>query len=193
MAAPRLRRENLASIPGEAPYIAADPALAAVWRARLGGAGPSVGLVWAGNPKHSNDANRSLPLARLAPLLAVPGARLFALQLGMRRAELQGVPGITDLADHLTDFAETAGALAALDLLVTVDTSPAHLAGALGRPTWLLLPTDPDWRWLLGRVDSPWYPSMRLFRQHRAGDWTLPVEEAAAALRRLVAGRGAPG
>ena len=171
------------SIPADVPYLAAGVDAAAGWRARLGG-GMKIGLVWAGNPGHANDRNRSLPLAALAPLLNTPGVRFFSLQKELRPGDraILAEHGVTDLAPDLGDFADTAAALEALDLLVTVDTSVAHLAGALGRPVWLLLPFLPDWRWMTGRTDSPWYPTMRLFRQGRRGDWPGVVERVAAAL-----------
>ena len=143
-----------------------------------------MGLVWAGNPDKEEDARRSVPFAALRPLLAVPGFRFVSLQVGPAAAELAAEPVILDFAPGLTDFAETAAAVAALDLVVSVDTAVAHLAGALGRPCWLLCPTPPDWRWLMGREDSPWYASLRLFRQPVPGDWRAPVEEMAATLAR---------
>ena len=152
------------------------------WRRRLAGEGRAVGLVWAGNPQHENDHNRSIPFARCRPLLEVGGIRWFSLQVGHRTADLAGVDGIADLAPQLDDFGETAAAIEALDLVITVDTSVAHLAGALGKPVWLLLPHVPDWRWLLDRSDSPWYPTMRLFRQARRGDWDEVIVRVRAAL-----------
>src|SRR5205807_2301471 len=134
------------------------------WRTRIGaGKELKVGLVWAGNPQHRNDRNRSIALERLAPLFAAAGVRWFSLQLGERKADLGRLPAgaITDLFDGLGDFAETAAAVSALDLVVTVDTAAAHLAGALARPVWVLLPFVPDWRWLTDRDDSPWYPTLR--------------------------------
>jgi tetratricopeptide (TPR) repeat protein len=168
-----------------APYLAADPERVARWAAELGEAGPKVGLVWAGNPKHGNDRNRSLPAAELWPLLAEGRAQLFSLQLPPRSGDLAELgldETIADLSARLTDFTETAAALAALDLVITVDTSVAHLAGALGRPVWLLLPFAPDWRWGLGSAESRWYPTMRLLRQTQAGDWHAPIAEAASRL-----------
>ena len=166
------------TIPAPAGYLAADPARVAFWRAALAG-GPAVGLVWAGNPAHANDARRSLPQAALAPLLQVAGVRFVSLQ-----HDAAAVPsGVTDLAPQLTDLAETAALLQALDLVITVDTAVAHLAGALGRPAWVALPHAPDWRWLLGRDDSPWYRSVRLFRQPGPGDWDGVVADLATALR----------
>ena len=141
-----------------------------------------VGLVWAGRPTHKNDRNRSLAPELLAPLAAIPAVRLFSLQVGARTEDLAQIPGIVDLAPQLGDFAATARAIAELDLVICVDTAVAHLAGAMGKPCWLLLPFAPDWRWLLGRDDSPWYPSLRLFRQTRMGDWGEVIARVAAAL-----------
>jgi hypothetical protein len=176
---------RLETIPAAVPYLGADAGRVAALAPRFRGAGFKVGLVWSGNPKHGNDRHRSVPLALLRPLLTVPGARLFSLQVGARAEDIaaEGLAGvITDLAPDLADFADTAAAISQLDLVVTVDTSVAHLAGALGRPTWLLLPWTADWRWLAGRPDSPWYPSMRLFRQPRYGAWEPAVEDIVASL-----------
>lgn len=173
--------------PWDGPYLvagtdgAAATAVSALPR-------PRVGLVWAGNPSHLNDVNRSLPFAALAPLLAVPGVQFCALQFGPAAAAAAARPpgtAWTDLAPRLSDFADTAAALAALDLLVTVDTSAAHLAGALGVPAWVLLPFSPDWRWQLEREDTSWYPSLRLLRQRTPRDWTPVVRDAAARLSTL--------
>jgi hypothetical protein len=159
------------------------------WQERLAGLrGLRVGLVWAGNPRHQNDRNRSIAPERLAPLLRVQGVSWASLQLGTPAGALQGhAPRgtVLDLTAELTDLAETAAAIMRLDLVVTVDTAVAHLAGALGRPVWVLLPALPDWRWLLRREDSPWYPTMRLFRQVRVGDWDGVVMRVAAALEML--------
>ena len=164
---------TLASVPAQVPYLPVDAAAAARWRARLGDAGFKVGLVWAGNPQHKNDRNRSIALATLAPLFGVEGIRWFSLQTGERSADLARLPAgtVTDLSDGLTDFAASAAAVAALDLVIAVDTAAAHLAGALGKPVWILVPFVPDWRWLLERADSPWYPTARIFRQPGRGDW----------------------
>ena len=173
----------LGTIPTDVPYLGAEVGAVAEWRANLGG-GLKVGLVWAGNPGHANDGNRSLPLAELAPLLRTPGVRFFSLQKDPRPGDRETLMdlGVVDLGPNLDDFADTAAALTVLDLLVTVDTSVAHLAGALGRPVWLLLPFLPDWRWMTERSDSPWYPTMRLFRQNRRGDWAGVVGRVAEAL-----------
>lgn len=133
-----------------------------------------IGIAWAGNPRHTNDRNRSCPLTYFSVLADVPNIQLFSLQKGKQSSELKTHDFgklVTDLSQVLDNFADTAAAVAKLDLIVTVDTSIAHLAGALGCPVWLLLPFAPDWRWLRGREDSPWYPTMRLFRQDRPGNW----------------------
>ncbi len=171
---------SFGDVPKGVPYLSAPPERVEHWRHRLGSAGPRVGLVWAGNPKP--DPLRTVPLATLAPVLAVDGVRWFSLQVGPAVGELGGVAGgdrVVDLSADLTDFAETAAVMQNLDLVVTTDTATAHLAGALGRPTWTLVPFSPDWRWLLDRDDSPWYPTMRLFRQAERKQWR-PVADRVA-------------
>jgi tetratricopeptide (TPR) repeat protein len=180
---------GLESIPADIPYLCADSALARRWAREIAPApGLKVGLVWAGHPDHKNDRNRSVALERLRPLLATKGVSWFSLQVGGRAAEIGGLPPgtIADLSARLEDFAETAAAISHLDLVISVDTAVAHLAGALGRRCWVLLPFLPDWRWLQAREDSPWYPSVRLFRQQRSGDWDTVVARAAEELSRLV-------
>jgi Flp pilus assembly protein TadD len=177
------------------PYLSADPARVGAWTRRVHDderGRPAkmlrVGLVWRGNPMHHNDAERSLPgLSTLTPLWSVPNCRFVSLQTGRAAAEADTPPGalpLVALGAELGDFADSAAALAALDLLICVDTSIAHLAGALGLPCWVLLPRHrTDWRWLRDRDDSPWYPrGMRLFRQARRGDWAEVVERVRAAL-----------
>jgi hypothetical protein len=180
---------TIETIPAPVPYLRAEPAALARWRERLEDArNLRVGLVWAGNPRHQDDRNRSIAPERLAPLLRVKDVCWASLQLGAPVQALhEQVPGgaVLDLASELTDLAETAAAMMQLDLVIAVDTAVAHLAGALGRPVWVLLPAVPDWRWLLGREDSPWYPTMRLFRQRRPGDWDGVVVQVAAALEAL--------
>lgn len=180
------------SIPAAIPYLHPDPLRQAALAPLLAGAGRKVGLVWRGNPAHANDHDRSLPdLSLLAPLWAVPGLRFFSLQVPAQplpAGRHEGQP-LTDLAPQLHDFADTAAVLAGLDLLISVDTSSAHLAGALGLPCWLLLPAwRCDWRWQRGRDDSPWYPRTRLFRQTRRGEWGEVVEAVGRALAGWVAG-----
>ena len=136
-------------------------------------------MAWAGNPAHSNDRRRSLPPEAVARLLAALGcASTVNLQVGPRAGEA----GLPDFSPLLTDYAETAALVANLDLVLTVDTSVAHVAGALGVPCWVMLPFAPDWRWMLGRDDTPWYASLRLFRQPRPGDWDAVIDAVAAAL-----------
>jgi hypothetical protein len=147
--------------------------------------GVRVGFVCSGSPTHKNDRNRSIPIRNMLAIQN-PNMQFVCLQKELRasdRAWLAARNDVPFFGDALKDFADTAGLVAAMDLIVTVDTSVAHLAGALGKPTWVLLPYNPDWRWLLGRADSPWYPTMRLFRQKNIGAWAAVLDEVAAALR----------
>ena len=177
---------TLATIPADVPYVRADEERAARWQARLGAsASLRVGLVWSGNPAHKNDRRRSISFDQLAPLLAAPGVQFVSLQKEVRPsdAEAMGRSPLIDLAAELHDFADTAAVVASLDLIISVDTAVAHLAGAMGKPVWVLLPFSPDWRWLLERHDSPWYPSAQLFRQPRIGDWASVIARVAEKLR----------
>ncbi|QCN93800.1 tetratricopeptide repeat protein [Azospirillum argentinense] len=192
MSLPRAFGTKLDDVPAAVPYLRADLKRAAAWSERLadgqltGGQGLRVGLVWAGNPRFPGDALRSPRLAGLRPVLDVPGVRFFGLQKGPGREDLERVPtpsAFTDLGPDIADFADTAAVMANLDLVISSCTGPAHLAGALGVPVWVVLPLSPDWRWLLGREDSPWYPTARLFRQTRVGDWTEVAGRVADALR----------
>ncbi|OYQ31477.1 hypothetical protein CHU95_20215 [Niveispirillum lacus] len=185
---------NEAVEPTFAPYLSAEPALVERWAARLGrDDGVKVGLVWAGNPEFKDDRRRSPGLAALLPLLSVPGVRFVALQKGGGRADLALLtpqsPGLqfTDLGPEITDFADTAAIMANLDLVISSCTAPAHLAGALGRRTWTILPLNADWRWRDHGDRTNWYPSMTLFRQDCAGDWEPVVGRMRAALVRFVA------
>lgn len=190
---------TLDSIPARLPYLRVPPDRLAEWAPRLGGgAGIRVGLVWKGGTALSNDVQRSLPgLATLAPLWRVPGVVFVGLQLGQGAEEAAAPPPgqpLCDLGPDIRDFADTAAILAQIDLLISVDTAAAHLAGALDRPCWVLLPaTGTDWRWLAERSDSPWYPgALRLFRQAVPGDWGPVVAEVAAALRDFQPGSAPP-
>ena len=177
---------RLETIPREVPYLAVDIQRALDWQKVFGElpqTGRRVGLAWQGNPKHRNDRNRSLSLGVLGGLLDSPGIQFLGLQKGIGQAAIP--KGIFDLSPLLVDFGETAAAILGLDLVISVDTAVAHLAGALGKPVWTLLPYAPDWRWLLHRDDSPWYPSMRLFRQPIAGDWASVIREVKTALADL--------
>jgi hypothetical protein len=164
-------------IPTTVPYLFADRARASDWSARLqaiAGGTRKIGLVWAGNPAHHFDAFRSVPLRTLAPLGELPGISWCALQKGPAQNEIASASPdwpIHSLGDELHDFAASAALIDALDLVITVDTSIAHLAGALGKPVWILLAAQPDWRWMLHRTDSVWYPTARLFRQETLGEW----------------------
>jgi len=177
MSLPRVFATGPATIPAAGGYLTADPVRVAAWWAALP-AGRKVGVAWAGNPAHSNDRRRSLPPGALAPLLAARGTSFVSLQPGPRAAEA----GLPALPLPLTDYTETAALIANLDLVVTVDTSVAHLAGALGVPCWVLLPFAPDWRWRLGCRDSAWYASVRLFRQPAPGAWHEVVAMVTAEL-----------
>ncbi|MGD8815641.1 MAG: tetratricopeptide repeat protein [Acidobacteriota bacterium] len=188
MSLPLALGTRLDTIPGEVPYVSADPDRVAAWRERLerAGGGRKVGLVWRGNPDNPAAAIRDCPADRLPPLLAVPGCTFFSLQLDEGAADVnalttRGLP-IVDLAAELGDFHETAAAMCALDAVISVDTAAAHLAGALGRPGWVLLQSAADWRWLVDREDSPWYPSLRLIRQPSSGDWSAVIARVAAEL-----------
>jgi tetratricopeptide (TPR) repeat protein len=182
---PRLFGTTLETIPSTLPYLAADRERTINWMTELSsvaGVGKRVGLVWSGNPKHNNDKNRSLPLRAFEPLAALSHITFISLQKGPGAAQLTD-PTLNlkpiDPTPRLHDFADTAALIKQLDLVITVDTSVAHLAGALGQPVWVLLPHNPDWRWMLDRTDSPWYPTMRLFRQSVPGQWE-PVIRAIA-------------
>lgn len=185
---------TLDSIPAAPAYLAADAEKAAFWRNWLdqatAPASRRVGLVWAGNPKHTNDKNRSIDFAKLAPLFEVPGVSWVSLQLGERAndaAALFASGKLLDPSALIHDFSDSAALLDQLDLLITVDSAPAHLAGALGKPVWNLLPLVPDWRWLLQRDDSPWYPGMRLFRQRELQNWEGVVANVAQSLQQWLA------
>jgi Tfp pilus assembly protein PilF len=186
---PRLLGTRLDSLPAEVPYLRPDPALTALWAPRLDVPGLKVGLVWAGNPRQPSDRKRSTRLAVLAALGAIEGASFFSLQVGPGRRDLDDGPPpfpLVDLGSEIGDFADTAAIIEQLDLVITTCTSVAHLAGALGRPVWTMLCRDADWRWLVDRTDSPWYPTMRLFRQRRAGDWAGVVDDVGGALAALI-------
>jgi hypothetical protein len=185
------------SIPNKVPYLKADPARIAFWRDKLAAQLPPgkrrIGLAWTGRPTHPNDRRRSLPLERLRPLAEAGDAAFVSLQKPMPARDLPTMahfPGMTDLSGELTDFGETAAVMENLDMIITVDTAMGHLAGALARPVWIMIPKAADWRWMLDRSDSPWYPTARLFRQGRPGAWDELLAEVAAALAREL--RGAP-
>jgi tetratricopeptide (TPR) repeat protein len=177
---PLLLGTRLENIPAWPHYLSADPDRRESFEARLGPrTRPRIGLAWSGSPTHKNDRNRSLRFEQLAPLVS-HGAQWVSLQKDIRASDaaaLAAFGAVSFLGPALGDFADTAALVDLMDLVVTVDTSVAHLAGALGKPVWILLPHIPDWRWMLGRADSPWYPSARLFRQPSRGDWSGVIEE----------------
>lgn len=188
MSLPGAFATGMEDIPAEVPYVAADPARVEHWRARLAesGARRNVGLVWRGNPEHPAARSRDCPAALLPELLAAGDCAFFSLQLDEGAADLGALAAAgrapVDLAAELGDFHETGALIAALDLVISVDTAIAHLAGALGRPAWVLLSFAADWRWLVDRDDSPWYPSLHLLRQTAPGDWHGVLRRAAARL-----------
>jgi tetratricopeptide (TPR) repeat protein len=181
---------ELGTVPTQIPYLTADEERAAKWSARLAGlARPRVALVWSGNPSHDNDRIRSIPFARLAPLFSTP-ANFVGVQRDVRSedaAALAAETRVVHVGDELADFSDTAAVLALCDLVVTVDTALAHLAGAMGRPVWVLVPYAPDWRWTHKGETTPWYPTARLFRQTSPGDWGSVIARVAEELKRDVA------
>ena len=184
---------DLETIPGE-PYLKADPDRAADWTKRLRGSSFRIGLVWQGNPAGSVERGRSIPIAAFAPVAGVKGVELVSLQKEHGLDQLETLPEgmvVRTLGGEyeIGDFGVTAAVIMALDLVICCDTAVAHLAGALGKPVWLLTNAVSDWRWLEDRRDSPWYPSMRIYRQHRTGDWTAVLDEVAMDLATLVAAR----
>ncbi len=192
---PYLFRTQLDTIPSQFPYMKADPGRIAYWRDRLANTLPRgvkrIGLAWTGRPTHPNDRRRSLPLAALRSFAEVGPAAFVSLQKPMPARDLEAMaafPGMTDLSQDLNDFGETAALMENLDLVITVDTSMGHLAGALNKPAWILIPKAADWRWMLDREDSPWYPSLRLFRQQKPGAWEEPMGKLRNALRGVLAG-----
>jgi hypothetical protein len=188
---PRVFNTGLQTIPAAIPYLHPDPLLVDQWKLKTScpGNGMKVGLAWAGRATHPNDRNRSISLQRLSPLTEINGPVFFSLHKGEPAAQATNPPAgmkLIDLMADVHDFADTAALIANLDLVITVDTAVAHLAGAMGKAVWVLLPFPSDWRWLLNRDDSPWYPTMRLFRQAQPGDWAAPILQIATALRRVI-------
>ena len=185
MSLPMLFATDIPTIPSNIPYIFADPEKVGQWKNRINKKGYRIGIVWAGKPEHENDGNRSCELAQFLPLARIPGVELYGLQKG--GAARQAETLIINFDRELTDFSETAAAIENLDLVISIDTASVHLAGAMGKPVWTLLPHAPDWRWLLEREDSPWYPTMRLFRQPARGDWGAVFGKVKDELQKLVA------
>jgi hypothetical protein len=193
MSLPRVFGTDLNSVPCDVPYLAADPERILSWREKLGQVpGYKVGISWQGNKKYPGDRFRSIAVEHFAPLARVPAVRLFSLQKGPGSEQLAAVAdrfGVVDLGPSLDNgggaFLDTAAVMKSLDLIVTSDSAVAHLAGALGVPVWMPLPRVCDWRWLVERSDSPWYPTMRLFRQSTLGEWGPVFATIGAELARL--------
>jgi len=183
---------TLETIPAETPYLTVPQDRLDHWRSRLGEAtGLRVGLNWAGNQSYQGDAERSILLQPLLPLLKNTGVSFVGLQNGLRDGDadlIRAHPQINYIGDQITPFEDTAAAVALMDVVISSDTAMVHLAGALGRPTWILLPHLPDWRWLLEGDRSPWYPTARVFRQPRAGDWASVIAEVSRELGRAPSG-----
>ena len=192
---PNVFGTTLESIPAEVPYIHADRARVEYWRTKIPQPGFKVGLVWAGSPAHGNDRYRSCRLECFAPLTKIGAVRLYGLQAGEAAAqmdELAGTMPVTNLSKDFKDFTDTAAAIENLDLVISVDTSVLHLAGAMGKATWALLPFAPEWRWMLNRQDSPWYPTMKLFRQDTWNGWDGVFRRVAEELSFMVERRNNP-
>jgi Glycosyltransferase family 9 (heptosyltransferase) len=189
MSLPLAFRTNLETIPAKRKYLASDKSLTEKWQSKIRDQSRTrVGVAWRGNAMHVNDHNRSLDLSELSPLFSVP-ARFISLQTGLtdrERGLLQQFKTVDHFGDEFEDFCDTAAVIDLLDLVVTVDTSVAHLAGAMGKPVWILLPFNADWRWLIAREDSPWYPSARLFRQDGSYRWAGVVSHLCAELFELI-------
>jgi hypothetical protein len=192
MSLPAVFGTRVETIPAPARYLQAPAPLTDSWRNRIGyEVGMRVGLAWAGNPKHKRDRRRSISLAQLAPLSTAKGVRFYSLQKGDAAGQAATPPDgmrLIDFSAELRNLADAAGAVENLDLVISVDTATAHLSAALGKPTWVLVPFVPDWRWMLHRADSPWYPTMRLFRQRVPGDWNGLIGQITQALCELVDG-----
>jgi hypothetical protein len=178
---------QLESIPSSIPYVSADSQQVQSWADEIADESRDlkVGLVWAGSPIHTKNKRRSMELRQFSPLSAVRGMKFYSLQKGASAEQVHDPDvglKLIDLTHKLNDFSDTAALIANLDLVITVDTAVAHLAGAMGKPVWVLLPFVPDWRWMMDREDSPWYPTMRLFRQKVAGQWDKVIERVADSL-----------
>jgi cytochrome c-type biogenesis protein CcmH/NrfG len=180
MSLPRVFTTDEGTIPNQMPYLSVDPELARRWKNKIGNSSKlKVGITWSGNKNHVNDRNRSCPLETFRPLWDVAGVEFYSLQKNEAEPSFVSDMPLIDLCADIEDFADTAALIKALDLVISVDTAVVHLAGAIAKPVWTLLPFTPDWRWLLAREDSPWYPTMRLFRQPVPGDWRSVMRQAA--------------
>jgi len=184
MSLPRVFNTNLENIPNNVPYLKTDKELAEKFKKEINCDDFKVGVVWQGNPEQENNENRSTDFEYFRKIKEISGIKLFSLQKGINFEKLDNF-GVVDLSDKINDFADTAAIIENMDLIISVDTAVAHLAGAMNKPCWTLLCFNSDWRWLLDRKDSPWYPNMKLFRQKTAGDWSRVFEEVVRELRML--------
>jgi hypothetical protein len=189
MTLPHVFGTEVSTIPQHLPYVHADGARASKWLPLLENDRLNVGLAWAGSPKHLADSDRSIRLEDLAPVLGTPGAKFFSVQKGGSESVIRTLgleESVIEVGSELSDFADTAAFIDQLDLVICVDTAVAHLAGAMGKDVWVLIAMPADWRWLQERSDTPWYPSMRLFRQRERGDWKDVIERVKVALEERV-------
>ncbi len=187
MSIPLIAATRLETIPAAVPYLSADPARLRKFADLLASdhASLKVGIAWSGRPTHTNDAHRSIDPALLAPLSKIPGVSLYSLQVRPKTPAPTELP-LRDFTGQFENFADTAALISQLDLVISVDTAVVHLAGALAKPVWTLVPFFPDWRWMLERSDSPWYPTMRLYRQPAFRDWQTPLARVAGDLQQLL-------
>jgi Flp pilus assembly protein TadD len=186
---PEIFNTDLGTIPAQVPYLYADQAKAEYYKTRINDDRFKIGIVWAGGKSHINDHNRSCPLELFRPLTLVPQCKIYALQKGplsSQTKQLLSEMNIENLGDCLEDFTDTAAAIENMDLIISVDTATLHLAGAMAKPTWALLPFNPDWRWLLERNDSPWYPTMKILRQQKPNDWKSVFDSVISHLPSLI-------
>jgi tetratricopeptide (TPR) repeat protein len=189
MSLPCAFKTQLETIPGAVPYLKIPQGNIDHWRSKLGDDRFKVGIAWAGNATFKNDRDRSITLKNILPVCGIPGATFFSIQKDLRVGDteiLTANPHITHLGTELNNFLDTAAVMQSLDLIISSDTSIVHLAGALGQSVWILLSSNPDWRWLLDRADSPWYPTARLYRQNKSGDWDSIVAQVRAELKKAL-------
>ncbi len=187
---PRIFNTTLETIPADIPYIRTDPLKVKEWKKKIKRtkSKKKIGLVWAGEPQNYRDIYRSTTLQTFLPLSKIKNIVLYSLQKGKATEEVKNLPEgmkLIDLMDEVKDFSDTAAIIENLDLVISVDTAVAHLAGALGKPVWTLIPYAPDWRWMLNREDSPWYPTMKLFRQPAPGDWKTVIDKVVEELKSM--------
>jgi Flp pilus assembly protein TadD len=185
---PQALGTTVETVPSQVPYLHPEAALVNSWRERVGNQpGVKVGLTWAGRPTHANDANRSIDIINFVPLAGVPGVTFYSLQIGPG-SEHTARTDLIDFTPQIKDLADSAALISNLDLIITIDSAVAHLAGAIAKPVWIMLPFAPDWRWMLNQHDSPWYPTAKLFRQVAPGDWNSVITDIRVDLEKFAAG-----